>query len=321
LGQLCIAVGLSALAVLIAAFAVPAFVELYHFGYGAATSASGELEYHPFTRVLVGVRVNTPAVPTGMARLEFNMVLRFVLGTISVIFGLILGSLASEGITVERVRDTLSGLLATPLTGPQILRAKMLGAIWRGRIWFVVQLTLVALGLLTGAVHPLGFLAVLLGLAISTWFSIALGTFGSLWARDLKQAGNYVSLPLTLIGFSAVLPLLLPSGLTTVWLGGLSPAWHCYLSLFSFDDVGRALRPGPYGTLSALGIQSGEAFGSVLGTCLVGWIMQVVAAAWLTRAAFRQFDEAVGRPIRPKVIETADARSFPVRIGLTSEIA
>lgn len=298
LGQLVVVSMLGVLAVVVYWYAEPAFRELARSGYGAEAGSMSRLELNPFARVLVGIKVPTPALPPGLARVEFNTILRWMTGTLGFLYVIVATSVGSETIVSERARDTLPGLLATPMTGAEILRAKMIGAAWRVRGWAVLVIVLWSLGLLSGAVHPVGFLATLLGLALTTWSCIAIGTYGSLRAADAKQAANVVTLPVTLALFSALAPVIMPAGLTSVFLGVLSPAWHMYLALVSFEDVRDITRPGPYAPLAALGIPSGEGFGAFAATCLVGWTAEAVAASWFTRASLVGFDAAVGRPIR-----------------------
>jgi hypothetical protein len=53
------------------------------------------------------------------------------------------------------------------LSGREILRAKLLGSIWKVPRAGVLMLALWMLGLLSGAVHPLGFIAALTGMIVS----------------------------------------------------------------------------------------------------------------------------------------------------------
>jgi len=68
-------------------------------------------------------------------------------------------------VAAERERDTWLGLIATPLPGREILKGKILGSIWRMRGVAFLMPALWSVGLLSGSLHPLGFLAavVLLG--------------------------------------------------------------------------------------------------------------------------------------------------------------
>ena len=90
--------------------------------------------------------------------------------------------------TSEHEEDTWTSLTATLLTGPEIVRAKMLGAAWGARRMGVALLAVWGVGLLSGAVHPLGFLVTLAGLGIYTWFATALGLSISLKARNSTRA-------------------------------------------------------------------------------------------------------------------------------------
>ena len=67
--------------------------------------------------------------------------------------------MATEGIVSERARETWDSLIATPLTARDILRSKMLAALWRMRLLLAILLGLWTIGLVAGAIHPLGFVA------------------------------------------------------------------------------------------------------------------------------------------------------------------
>ena len=77
-----------------------------------------------------------------------------------VAWGLGIASLAAAGVVAEREEDTWTSLIATPLSGEEILRAKMFGAVWGTRWLGVLLLAFWLLGLASGAVHPIGFVAV-----------------------------------------------------------------------------------------------------------------------------------------------------------------
>ena len=109
-------------------FAEPAFKELAARGYGASREAFTMPAVDPIARLLVNKASKTiiHAAP-GQARLEFNIVLRqvsafFLMGFIAVAFGT-----ALETLKGEHTRDTWLALIATPLSGWEILRGKMGG--------------------------------------------------------------------------------------------------------------------------------------------------------------------------------------------------
>lgn len=290
---------LLALGWFIGLFAVPAFAELFQRGYGVGQAGINVPEFNPFVRVLIGIKMPATAqAPLGLARWELNTVIRWLTAIFSFMNVIVSVSYASEAIVTERSKDTLSGLLATPLSGPEILRAKALGTLWRLRLWILLPLALWTLGLVAGAVHPLGFLAAVIGLALTIWCCVAIGLFGSIWAEDLKSVSANVAFPALMVVFSGLLPLLLPSALTSVYFGMLSPGWHTFVSLFSYEDIRDALESLPYTPLGNVNVHSNEGIGPVLASLLIGWTLIGATAAYFTRAAVRQFDRAVGRPIR-----------------------
>jgi hypothetical protein len=95
---------------------------------------------------------------------------------------------SASSVAIERERDTWVSLTATPLTGREILRGKVLGALWHQRGFAVVLVFLWALGLVTGAVHPLGLLASIALVALLTWFVATLGVYCSLRASNTSRA-------------------------------------------------------------------------------------------------------------------------------------
>src|SRR5262249_28656971 len=115
-------------------FAVPAFRELAARGYGAAPEAFTIPALNPLSRVLGDKLIKPAGGPAaGQARLEFNIALRLFSAFWAWIYVQFLFGAAAEGINGERARNTWLSLIATPLTGWEILRAKMLGPVLRGR--------------------------------------------------------------------------------------------------------------------------------------------------------------------------------------------
>ena len=90
--------------------------------------------------------------------------LRVVSAWYVAIWLLALAGASASSVAVEREEDTWVSLTSTPLTGWEILRGKALGAIWAQRGFGMVPLGLWTFGLLTGSVHPLGFLGALVAL-------------------------------------------------------------------------------------------------------------------------------------------------------------
>src|SRR5262249_49895106 len=68
----------------------------------------------------------------------------------------------------ERERQTLDGLLATPLTNRAILASKWLGSILNERWWWFWLALVFAVGLMTQSLHPLA-----IGYFVLAWFVYA----------------------------------------------------------------------------------------------------------------------------------------------------
>src|SRR5207248_700973 len=101
---------------------------------------------------------------------------------------------ASSAVSLERDRQTIDGLLTTPLDSDAILLGKWLGAVfgvrrgwlWLGALWGV--------GVLTGGLHPLALV-----LLVVTWLTYAaflagLGTWFSVASRTTLRATTWTLL-------------------------------------------------------------------------------------------------------------------------------
>ncbi len=142
-------------------WAAPAFAEVATYGYG-----------------------------TGMdrARPDFNRYLRILCTVLYAVLYFGVASAAAGGVSREREEDTWTSLIATPLDGAEILRAKMVGAVWGMRWLAGVLLGLWLVGLAAGSIHPLAFVAVAIETAVFVGFATALGTYISLRARSSARA-------------------------------------------------------------------------------------------------------------------------------------
>ena len=285
-------------------FAIPAFAEVAERGYGPAPTSTSLIMpgyLHPFVRTLVNKLSpgsGLPPATPGEARLEFNIVLREVTAAVAWLYVMMVASAAAEGVAAEKERDTWLGLIATPLSGAEILRAKMIGAVWKCRGLTVPLIAVWIVALLAGALHPLGFLLALLVLGTTSWFFAALGMRASLWAKNRKRAVERVMLPsMVLPSIGYVVPFL-PPWSASVLMGFASLPTLLWASLISYDDVAAALGQGTFPQLALVHINTGEGAWKVLAAVLLGLTVHTVGAALLTRASARRFDEAVGRPMR-----------------------
>jgi ABC-type transport system involved in multi-copper enzyme maturation permease subunit len=280
----------------------PAWREARERGFRVRADLSrgpGIHDVHPLARWLVAGIHSQP--PPGQARAEFNAVARQATAIFYLMFILVTMGFSAESITSERNRDTWSGLLATPLTGWEILRAKMLGALWRMRIYVGLTLSFWIVGAGLGAIHPAGLVLSFAGLIASGWFFAALGIYTGLWSKDLGPPSGMTILGVGLLNLGGLALFFAPLNGLSIFLGTASMPFIGWLSLLSYDDVDFVLSTGTFPRLAAAGITTGEGGRHVVGTCLIGIVGQLVGAYLLTRSAIRGFDRAVGRPIRQSV--------------------
>ena len=271
-------------------FAEPAFAELAERGYGPSAEADRMPPMNPLTRVLAQRLVvgSSDAPAPGQARLELNLALRQLTSILALGLATAACGFGLEGVARERRGDTWTGLLATPLTGGEIVRGKVLGALWRTRETAALLLVLWGLGLATGAVHPLGFLAVIAWTVASCPLFAAIGVDQALRVGDDRW-------PLD--------PSRWPRAMATVVVGTsfltLVPAALAAASLFTYEDLRAAAAGGPFTPLE------GWTLGRWLGARGIALTFLAVLAAtgagaflFLTSLA-RSFDALVGRPHRP----------------------
>jgi ABC-type transport system involved in multi-copper enzyme maturation permease subunit len=281
-------------------FVIPAFAELIRNGYGPTPGHPSLPELNPFARVLVGKLSGATLGPApGQARLEFNILLRQVACFFDALFILMVAGFAAESVVAERERETWLGLIGTPLTGREILGGKLLGSIWKARGLAYLMLVLWTVGLLAGAVHPLGYLAALVGTAASCWFFAAVGVSASLRSRDRGAATSWVVGPLIVMLGLGALPFLVP-GTASVLLATGSMPYQAWASLLSYDDVHAALHSRVPPQLAAIGIRDVAWTRIIMAAWLTITAAQAAGASLLTRAAVRGFDAAIGRPTRPR---------------------
>src|SRR5262249_32725272 len=160
--------------------------------------------------------------------------------------------------------------IATPLSEYDILRGKLLASLWRLRAIGVTILALWTLGLLFGAVHPIGYIAALLTLASSTAYFLVAGLQSGLRIQDhASAASRSMGLVILPVG-SGVLPFILPTGFSSIVWGTASTPLVAWLSLVSYREVSCAWRYATYPLFQWVGVNTNEGAITVLLTCLVG---------------------------------------------------
>jgi ABC-type transport system involved in multi-copper enzyme maturation permease subunit len=219
----------------------------------------------------------------GRARSDLNGFLRGFSTAIYVLWLLGVASAAATVLCSEREEDQWLTLTSTPLSGREILRAKMIGPVWSFRLVAYLMFALWAIGLGVGAIHPFGVLACLVELVVFTWFLTALGTFFSLRSKNSTRAlASTMALLIFLNG--GYLFCCIPFRSDTPAIGAGSTPFLFAISLVSVEDLGRL---GQWG-------RSGE----FIAACILGVLFYGVAAAGLTVASFSSFDGVVDRPDR-----------------------
>ena len=172
-------------------------------------------------------------------------------------------------------------MLATPLGGPEILRAKMIGPIWALRSLAYLMLGLWAIGLALGAIHPVGVMFCLVEMVVFTWFLSAIGTFFSLRSRNSTRALALTMATLVFLNVGYLFCLFPLQPNTAGVIAGSTPAIFA-VSLVNEEN---------------LRVWDRDEGGLVAG-CLAGVIVYGIAAAGLTIRLFESFDRAVDRPDR-----------------------
>jgi hypothetical protein len=218
----------------------------------------------------------------GPARRDFNVFLRFVSTAIFVLWSLGIASSAASGLTSEREEDTWTSLVATPLTGHEILRAKMIGPVWALRPLAYLMFGIWAMGLSVGAIHPNGVIFCLAELVVFTWFFTALGTAFSLRSKNSTRALAATMFTLVFLngGYLFCCIPLRPN--TAAIIGASTPAVFA-VSLVSEENLRELWRYDQ---------------GSMVVGCVLGVLFYGVASVGLTIWTFESFDAAVDRPDR-----------------------
>jgi hypothetical protein len=225
------------------------------------------------------------------AREQLNYCLRTCLTILYVIFGLGAATAAASSITSEKEEDTWTSLTTTLLDGSDIVLAKLIGAFWSVRVLGAVMVVLGFLGLLTGAIHPLGVIAGLVEWAVFSWFAVALGFRFSLHARNTTRASAATVALLFFLNGGYLMCCIPLRPDTPAILVGCTPALFA-TSLLTYEDFWHLL--GWFGPNNSIP----HDFWQLVAANIIGLMLYGTAAAGLTFASIRGFDDAIDRPKR-----------------------
>jgi hypothetical protein len=233
----------------------------------------------------------------GSARANFLLYLRIVATGVASVYLLGVASDAAASLTSEREKDTWISLVTTPLTGAEIVRAKLLGAIWGIRHTAVAFAGLLAMGIVAGSVHPLSAPLLLAEFAAMTVFAASLGTFVSLRASSTTRALSWTMLALVALNASGLLLSLIPGLPRPLASIGCAPMGVA-VSLASYGDLAGVSSFGKLATMSDAPLARVwvESPAMVLLACFVGVLAHALAAFWLDRRTCQRFDAVLDRP-------------------------
>jgi ABC-2 family transporter protein len=288
-------------------FARPAFVEVWRHGYGSARSANSEYAMSFLVQILKPTL--SPGGPVDAARGEFNNFIRGTTIGIVVVMTFLVGGFASEILGVERMKETWTSLLATPMTGREIARSAIRATAWRSRWGFGTVIVLWTLGLAAGAIHPLGYVASILILAASSWLMATCGILGSIRTEKAQDGVGQWMLLVIILSCTGMLPLLLPAGLNSVLWGVGSSPLMIWTSLMSYGEAAAALTSPLNPHTPRFGLVGGERPLIVFACWLIAIVGPSLGGLWAWRYTVAHFDRLVGRPIR--AAETAAASATP----------
>ena len=167
------------------------------------------------------------------------------------------------------------------------------------------------IGLMAGAIHPVGLLASVLLLAALTWLMLTFGIFISIGAKDAAATtGPTMALVFAMAG-SGVLPFLLPGRLSSVFLGAGSPPFVAFMSLASYRDIRNVWPYQAYPLLQWMQIATNEGPLAVAATCLIGILIPAGAGYYFWRISLIHFDRWIGRPCKFKPVATQPVAIAP----------
>jgi ABC-type Na+ efflux pump permease subunit len=273
-------------------FGWPALVEVWRHGYTSGPSTNERPDFNIFLWFFTPR--GTFLLPLDQSRIDFNVFLRFL--SIGIVFfvAFLTPSFAVETILVEQSKETWASLLTTPLTGREILKSKMLAALWRIRPTLITLLILWILGLIVGAIHPLGFIVVLLIMTSAIWCFL---TFGMRSAVFAAGGTPFIGI-IMLLTFTAALPFILPTRFSSVLFGFLSLPFDVALALVTYRDIRVAKLDAPYPFLQWIGLNTGEGPLQVVMTCLIAILVPAFAGVVFWKQAIANFDQKMSRPFR-----------------------
>ncbi len=191
---------------------------------------------------------------------------------------------SATGVTHERDARTWDAVLNSRLEPAEIVRAKVLGALTRQRLLLALILAPWLFGLVLGALHPIGLLLAVTGLAVFLYFASALGTLCSI--RSRTSGGALVR----------TLGVLLALNLGSVSVGLLLMGSAEFGALFGCTVVLLYYLPVSNNFMPVILAHPGK--GALFLGVLTAYVAAYAILSWvLCRIATRGFDPSADRPV------------------------
>lgn len=259
------------------------------------------------------------AASEGTGQREFNELLRGLTGLLYTLWLIGTAVTAATGVSGEREGDTWTSLIATELTGWEIIRSKLVGAVWRFRVIGLVLIVLWGIGLASASLHPIGAVAVLIEFLAFLAFASALGTYVSMRSTTtLRALVVTVGILLTINGGHLLLTS--PFGTWAHYVSSFAVTpWLVGDSLLSYRGAGLFLDPNdPYAWPGMP-----QLFGRYPSYDILHWpdwlalnfgvvglmvLIYLAATAILVIRSIAIFDRVADRPRSPGVWITANGR-------------
>jgi hypothetical protein len=142
-------------------------------------------------------------------RRKLGIVFRLLVMATAGVWCAVLAFRAAAGVSLERDKGTLEGLLTLPVSRAELLAAKWAGPIVYSRVLGYLLAAVAVVGLLSGVLHPVGAVLVLMAVAAHAAFLASLGVWLSLASRNTLWAR--VTMAMVLLVFLGIaLRVMLP---------------------------------------------------------------------------------------------------------------
>ena len=241
-------------------------------------------------------------------RTELNSAVRYSSMWLLSVWLLAVASAAAVGITSEREDDTWTSLTATLVSGPEVVRAKIWGALWGTRRLAFALITVIAVGVLGGGTHPLGGLIAITGMVAFGVFTAALGVWWSLRMSNSTRSLVWTVVVLFLVNIAV--PSILASFYALIknwpreestWMMVVTIPFLEYSGLISYADVhalarGETIKVGD--SANTIGVE-------ILVIILTGQVLYALAAILLWSSAGRVYDRVAGRAFRKPAVRAS----------------